>query len=628
MSLRNNYRAKLLVAILSTTFFIFLSVFSFFMIHYTKRTTQEAQQLADAYVRESANRITGDFNIEMGMSRALANSVSAMLSYHNESKWDEYKDIHMEAFKASTGLLNVWSSFELNAFQPGYTKPFGRRVINAYEKNGSYIFNDYYKNLEGDDAGSTYLQVKQSKVEAIVEPYMYALSGKPEDEELVTSLCVPILHDGKFIGLSGLDIDLDRFQHIPDSIKPFSDSYSFFISNEGKIITHTDRTFINQSVDEVLGEISTAHNIINEIKKGNKFSFVHKNEQGQRLYYSFAPIQIGATTTPWALVVVTNMRTINKAGYQFIARATLLMILGLILLAAITFFIVSQLISKINAFIGFSNQINNGDLTAELPITRDDEIGTLAKALQNMANSLRMIVSDIKNQSQKLESTSRKLNQNSKQLSHASTQQAAEVEEISASLEQMAHFIEQNAEHAGKTNTIALKSKEGMVESAETWQETSLKINNISTLNKQISDIAFQTNILALNAAVEAARAGEHGKGFAVVAGEVKRLADSSKQAAENIQSLSKEVIVQTNNLTGKFHEIVPQIEQTSLLVSEIDSASKEQKEGVNQINQSIRELNNIAQTNAESSEAMAEYSQQLSNHAIQLSKAVERFKV
>ena len=195
-------------------------------------------------------------------------------------------------------------------------------------------------------------------------------------------------------------------------------------------------------------------------------------------------------------------------------------------------------------------------------------------------------------------------------------------------MEQMAHFIEQNAAHAGKTNTIALKSKEGMIESAETWQETSLKINDISTLNKQISDIAFQTNILALNAAVEAARAGEHGKGFAVVAGEVKRLADSSKQAAENIQSLSREVIAQTNNLTGKFDEIVPQIEQTSLLVSEIDSASKEQKEGVNQINQSIRELNNIAQTNAESSEAMAEYSQQLSNHSVQLSKAVERFKV
>lgn len=153
-------------------------------------------------------------------------------------------------------------------------------------------------------------------------------------------------------------------------------------------------------------------------------------------------------------------------------------------------------------------------------------------------------------------------------------------------------------------------------------------MREIATKISIIGEIAFQTNILALNAAVEAARAGENGRGFGVVAEEVGKLADKSKQAALEIDQLTKTSVFNAEQTGKLMNEIVPEIQKTSQLIQEISVANKEQSAGADQINMAIQQLNMVTQQNAATSEELATNAVELAAQAEQLREIISFFKI
>jgi methyl-accepting chemotaxis protein len=310
-------------------------------------------------------------------------------------------------------------------------------------------------------------------------------------------------------------------------------------------------------------------------------------------------------------------------------------VFSLILIALFTFALVSWIAIYISRKITepllkgieFTKIMAKGDLTADLDVKQNDEIGILAFNLQTMNNRIREIISYVTSTAENLAAASLELSSTSQLVSQGASEQAASAEEVSAAIEEMAANIQQNMENARQTEGIAIKAEGDIYQGSEKVIQTVNAIREISSKISIIGDIAFQTNILALNAAVEAARAGEHGRGFGVVANEVGKLAERSKLAATEIDQLTKTSVYNAEDAGKLMKEIVPDIQKTSQLIQEISAANHEQSQGADQINLAIQQLNMVTQQNAAASEELSTNAVELSAQAEQLQDIISFFK-
>jgi methyl-accepting chemotaxis protein len=260
--------------------------------------------------------------------------------------------------------------------------------------------------------------------------------------------------------------------------------------------------------------------------------------------------------------------------------------------------------------------------------SKKNEIGEIGRSIELLISELRQVTQNIHDCAQNVQIMSETLNATAVELSQGSANQASVVEELSSSMEEIASNINQNSDHASATKVIATGSANEVRNTSGSMIEALESMNKISEKISIISDIAFQTNILALNAAVEAARAGEHGRGFAVVAAEVRKLAENSRKAADDIISLSNNGQDLSTKARHALESIVPNIEKTAQLVEEIAATNIEQNSQTNQINNAIQSLNDQTQQTAATSEELVSAAESLRDQSDNLSQSISFFKL
>lgn len=335
----------------------------------------------------------------------------------------------------------------------------------------------------------------------------------------------------------------------------------------------------------------------------------------------------------------------HEASVQVKNNRTLLITLALISIAAggvMGWYIVRSITRPLDDAVRFAEAIADGDLTRHITTDYKDETGVLLQALMAMKTRLLDIVQEVQNGSESISTAAAQIVAGNQDLAARTEEQASSVEETAASMEQITATVKNTADHTSEATKLSAGAASVVKNNGEMMNQVTQKMRVINDTANRMSDIiniidsiAFQTNILALNAAVEAARAGEHGRGFAVVAGEVRQLAQKSASSASEIRNLIEDSTSQTQEgmhlvekASALINGMVDNVEEMDVILREIGQASREQTDGISQINSAIGLIDAATQQNSCLVEESVAAAASLNEQALHLKELVNVFRV
>jgi methyl-accepting chemotaxis protein len=310
---------------------------------------------------------------------------------------------------------------------------------------------------------------------------------------------------------------------------------------------------------------------------------------------------------------------------RFVSAVILVVALAAILIALL---VTRSITQPILGVVGVAEKLAEGDLRQTIKVTAHDETGRLQSAFQQMYEKLANIIGEVRSGSNALSIAASQVSTTAQELSQGTSEQAASIEETTASLEEMSASISRNAESSRAMEQMAVQGSQDADESGRSVKETLEAMRIIAEKISVVEEIAYQTNLLALNAAIEAARAGDHGRGFAVVASEVRKLAERSQSAAQEISTLAGSSVKIAERSGKLLTELVPSIRRTSDLVQEVAASSREQSVGVEQINKAVMRFDQVTQRNAAAAEELASTAEELASQAEALQQLMEFFQI
>jgi len=571
--------------------------------------------------------------------RALEGNIQAIRRLNDKDKLEILEKL-LHSLSDQRSVSDVYVFFERGAyFGADKTAPgtyYNVEAFHPQNSTGVEVFVLESDSLADDD--DWYHVPKNTMKLYLTEPYEWTYPGETLERKMIT-LSAPIFVDGKFIGVAGIDIELEALQkEVFDGMADSkTGSYVTLTSHEGLRVAHPNKEMLlveaGQDMDEPEKEA-----FMDAIQKGEYYRVLKKNNlSGELSLMSYVPMLPEGLDLPWSLGYVTPL-SVLQADEKRVERTMITM--GFICAAAWLIFLLifmSAIFGNITRTVEALGRMTegDGDLTIRLREHGKDEFGMMAKGLNKLMDKLHSTIKTTQKEARSLSGTSDTLlglsgnlliasettlkqsttvskesevtSQNVQEIASESERASATATELSATAEQMGHSMNSMVEAVGEMNesfnkmtadtreskAVAGVATEKVAAAMGVMDALGSSAKEIGQFTDVIKTIAKKTNLLALNATVEAARAGEAGKGFAVVAGEVKQLAN---QSAANADDITRRI----ENIQNGTAAAIDSIKEISAIITKISNSANSISESVDrQIKVSDNLANTAKDTNA-----------------------------
>ncbi len=534
-------------------------------------------------------------------------------------------------------ILAIWSIWEPGAIGDD-PKPW---TGSSYASTSGAFSVCWVRSKDGifleasgeDEYGEDYYAIPKARMkETMLEPYFYSYTDDPADEVFETTVVAPVVVDGRFLGVVGVDIALAPYRDKAAGILPFQGSIAQIVSNGGIVIAHPDSGRIGTSFagddasgpsgGDAAGALAPAVEPAPEgtdaegtdaegterlraIAAGERASWdgrIPDDDGVPRKFRSIAtPLKVGDTGTPWALVLSLPYDSILRRATDLTRNLVFAALAAFAVIAAAIVIVSRRLTIPIKLATAEVRRGEEGDFreaaeTADKALSaRWDEIGAMFRALVRQREAIRERIASLTSATSQVSVGADQIASVAGTLSTEAAEQARSASEARSAAAALVNSLETMRRNAEETGTLAARSSDEATESGRKVASVVAAMDDIAWRIGVVEDIARQTNLLALNAAIESARAGEAGKGFAVVADEVRKLAEKSRQAAGEIAASAANGQQAAKTAGDGIAEILPLVEKTAASAQAIARAVRTSTDDSAKIATTLDRLGSIA---------------------------------